>query len=276
MAKDNPLDLILLVGGIVGVAVYHDEILAFLKDKLGHPNPSGDCPTGQHKDDNDNCVPDDTNPPDLNATHIYPTTGKTCSCSTQTQDIHCSGTSSKSVRTNCNSCNLSDYEATAIIQFGGGCTNACGDEATIKHWGPTHQDGNCCWALSAVMQNGDCCFGGEGPHPSTTKCQKKLGNVGNLSGKKVAIKSVIWKTGSGGHQELYVDVSGSGKKWRKMGERDFSKWGESQTTNKISSSQQVEFRVDCAKAKWLSNDVAEIKPGTSGSTSGMYDNFRLT
>src|SRR5215467_3330785 len=142
--------------------------------------------------------------------NIYPRTSGTCSCSSGSQTIGCSGKNSPSLRVNCNNCKLQNYEATAIIQFGGGC--GCGDEATIKHYGPTHSDGNCCWAISTVQQDGRTFFGGEGPHQSngTNKTAQALGSVGNIQNKKVGIKSVIWKTAGGAHQELFVDPSGAG------------------------------------------------------------------
>jgi hypothetical protein len=197
----------------------------------------------------------------LSGTHIYKTTGKKCSCTSESQTIGCGGGSSPSLRVNCNNCGLQNYEATATLQFGGGC--GCGDEATVKHYGPTHQDGNCCWALSNVQQNGQCFFGGEGPHPDTDKSQQSLGSIGNVKGKRVSIKSVIMKTSNGAHQELYVDPTGNGSNWKKMGARDISSWGNSKKSSSISSNQQVEFRVDCSGAKWLSWDVSEIASGGS-------------
>lgn len=193
-------------------------------------------------------------------TNVYPKTGKTCGCAGQTQPLNTSSGHCTTVRSNCNNCALINYEATAILQFGGGCSCG-GDEATIKHYGPTHQDGNCCWAMSVVNQNGTCAWGGEGPHGGTTnKNQGSVGSVGSLAGKKVGIKSVIWKTASGAHQELFIDVSGAGTSWKKMGTRDITQWGDKQKTNKVASNQQVEFRVDCTQAKWLSTSVVEIQP----------------
>jgi hypothetical protein len=213
----------------------------------------------------------------LSGTNIYKTTGKKCSCSSGSQQISCSGGSATSKRVNCNNCGLQNYEATALLQFGGGCTSACGDEATIKHYGPTHQDGNCCWALSNVQQNGQCFFGGEGPHPDTDKSQQSLGSVGNLQGKKVGIKSISIKTSGGVHQELYVDPTGSMSNWKKMGSRDISQWGNSQKSNKIGAKggpQQVEFRVDCSGAKWLSYDVSEIAPSSAGMVKSSLAHAR--
>ncbi len=198
-------------------------------------------------------------------TTIYKTTGKTCACVDGSQQISCSGSDSPSVRRDCNNCGLRNYEATAKVQFGGGC--GCGEEATIKHLGPRHQrDGvDCCWVISNVEQNGDCFFGAEGPHPDTDNSQVKLGNVGNLRNKQVGIKSIVWKTLSGWHQELWVDTTASMTRWRKMGFRNFTSWGYKKTTSQfaLTGPQQVEFRVDCSQAKWLAWSVQEIIPPVS-------------
>lgn len=205
--------------------------------------------------------------------HIYPTTGKTCGCVGATQPLNTSSGHCTTVRSNCNNCGLLNYEATAILQFGGGCSCG-GDEATIKHYGPNHQPGNCCWAMSVVNQDGSCAWGGEGPHGGTTnKNQGSLGSVGSLAGKKVGIKSVIWKTATGAHQELFVDPSGAGTSWKKMGARNMTQWGDKQKTSTPSSSQQVEFRVDCTQAKWLSTSVAEIKPPAGAAAAQIQQEY---
>jgi len=202
-------------------------------------------------------------------THIYKTTGKKCSCTNEGEkSLSChSGGGGVTVRGNCNNCSLDNYEATGILQFTGKC-GCGGDEATIKHLGPSHSKGNCCWSISTVTQAGNVGFNQEGPHPDTTKPkpEKTLGNVGSLVGKKVGIKSVIWKGGSGWHQEVWVDASGSGSNWKKFGAKDFSSWGATKTTSTKAPNQQVEFRNDCSGAKWLSLDVSEIVPG--GAAAG--------
>lgn len=170
------------------------------------------------------------------------------------------------VRVNHNNCSLVNYEATGIIQFSTNCGGG-GDEATIKHYGPSHHsEADCCWELAAVFQNGAVYFGGEGNHPNTDKKQQKTTNsVGNIAGKQVGIKSVIWRTGGMVHHEIWVDPTGSGTNWQWMGARDIPQWGVgSQTTNMITkngSPQQVEFRNDCKGTRWVWTEVAEIVPG---------------
>src|SRR6185312_11832577 len=66
---------------------------------------------------------------------IYPRTGRVCHGNNHTQQISCSGTGSTSKRYDFDTCGFSAHEITAQIQFGGGCTSACGDEATLKHGG---------------------------------------------------------------------------------------------------------------------------------------------
>lgn len=205
--------------------------------------------------------------------HVYATAAGTCGGNIHTQDIGCSGGSSASQRGDHENCKLFNHEATGILQFGGGC--GCGDEATVKHYGPTHQDGNCCWALAGIEQNGDISFGGEGPHPETVKDDKQgviKANVGDVTGKKVGIKGVVWDKGGGTfHQEFWVDVTGTGESWEKVAERDMTEWGhEEKTSTPAASDQQVEFRCDCSEAKWEATEVIEIAmPPTpaSGGTS---------
>jgi len=59
-------------------------------------------------------------------------------------------------------CNVDfiNQEATVIVQFTHNCD--CGDELTIKHWGPGHSDGNCCWEVGCVNQSGEAGRMGEG------------------------------------------------------------------------------------------------------------------
>ena len=113
-----------------------------------------------------------------------------------------------------------------------------------------------------------CSYGGSQtpirPAASTSKpkSERILGNVGSLVGKKVGIKSVIWKlkTGSGWHHEVWVDPTGSGSNWKRYGVKEFPSWGVDQSTSTIAPNQQVEFRNDCSGAKWLSTEVREIIP----------------
>ncbi len=134
-----------------------------------------------------------------------------------------------------------------------------------KHTG-NNVPGNCCWEIGTVTHTGKVGFNQEGPHPSTSKPKPEtvLGNVGSLVGKRVGIKSIIWKKGAGYHHEIWVDPSGAGNSWKKYGERDNTSWG-AHANSRISQrpvDQQIEFRNNCAGAKWLFTEIAEIYPPT--------------
>ena len=205
-------------------------------------------------------------------THIYQTTGRTCGCSNEGEKtLHTSGGNGVTVRANCNNCNLDNYEATGIVQFTSNCP-AGGNEATVKHLGPDgHHSNNpgCCWSISTVTQEGKIGFNGEGPHPKTTKPkpEQTLGNAGSLANKKVGIKSIVWKAGTGWHQEIWIDASGSGSNWKKYAAKDFSSWGANNKSSTRPANQQIEFRIDCHGAKWLANSIVEISPGTKAGAA---------
>ena len=57
------------------------------------------------------------------------------------------------------------------------------------------------------------------------------GNAGSLAGKRVGIKSIVWKISGGYHHEVWVDPTGSGTKWHRYAQRNVSSWG---VENKIS------------------------------------------
>ena len=84
--------------------------------------------------------------------NIYKLTGRTCPCQNEGEKpLHCSncGPNDVTVRTNCNNCDLDNYEVTGIIQLTGQCGGR--DEATIKHLGPPHaNDQACCWEIGTV------------------------------------------------------------------------------------------------------------------------------
>ncbi len=199
-------------------------------------------------------------------THIYKPTGKKCSCSAgKPQTIGCSGKSVTSVRSNCDGCALYNVEATGMLQFAGAC--GCGDEATIKHLGPNHQDGNCCWHIATISQSGKVGFNNEGPHPETTspKPETAIGNVGSVANKKIGFKSIIWNQGGKWHHEVWIDVTGSGSNWKKAAQMDFTEWGNVKKSSTPASNQQIEFRCDCNDAKWLATEVVEIVPGATAT-----------
>jgi len=92
---------------------------------------------------------------------IYKTTGKTAGqIKNHVQKIGCGNKDNvPSRRGDCN-VDFINQEATVIVQFTHNCD--CGDELTIKHWGPGHSDGNCCWEVGCVNQSGEAGRMGEG------------------------------------------------------------------------------------------------------------------
>ena len=155
---------------------------------------------------------------DVNGKNFYKLTGRNCGCQNEGEKhLGTSTCDGVTIRTNCNNYQLQNYEATAIIQFTTQC-DCGGDEATVKHYGPSHSERNCCWMIGNVQQDGQTFLGAEGPHTNAgmDKKQMKIGSVGSLAGKTVGIKSIVWKTPNGAHQELWVDPTGSGTKWNRL------------------------------------------------------------
>lgn len=198
---------------------------------------------------------------------IYKATGRTAR-TTDTgpagQAIHyaSSGKAASSRRLNANNTPFSAIEATIYFEFNGTSCGKPDPEMSIKLWGPTHSAGNCCWCIGVVTASGKVCFGGEGPHPSTTTCQKTLGNVGSLRGKTVGMKYIIWPGSGGAHQELYLDA-GNGQ-WKFMGSREGS-CGKDKTSTTVSKNQQVEFRIDCKNVTIKCASVNEIVPSSKSN-----------
>ncbi|HZD82528.1 MAG TPA: hypothetical protein VE076_06600, partial [Nitrososphaeraceae archaeon] len=204
---------------------------------------------------------------------IYKTTGKRVQqIDNHVQSIGCAGQSNvKSRRGDCDNVDFTNQEATVIVQFTNDCK--CGDELTIKHWGPNHKDGECCWEIGCINQSGEVGRVGEGPHPKTTspKPTKVFGNIGKIKGAKIGVKSIVWKTSDGGHHEMWVDKTASGNNWQKVAEWEFTSWGgkgsdgmqgedDGKNTNEIASNQTLEFRCDCEGAEFSNLSVDEIVP----------------
>jgi hypothetical protein len=190
------------------------------------------------------------------------------------QNIGCVGGRANSRRGDCK-VGFINQEATIIVQFTRDCR--CGDELTIKHWGPEHKNNNCCWKIGCVNQSGKVGRMGEGPHPTTTspKPTKVFGNIGSVAGAKIGVNSIVWKNsggGPGGHREMWVDKTATGNNWQKIAEWDFTSWGgkgsdgmdeesDGEITTTIASNNTVEFRCDCEGAKFSNLSVDEIVPG---------------
>src|SRR4249919_2262893 len=97
-------------------------------------------------------------------TTVYPATGATANAvdSGQTTRHYASDGSSPT----------HDWEVvgSAFTNFEATCwQNIPGDELSIKVWGPSHSDGNCCWYIFQVDTGGKTGLGHENPHPSTVK-----------------------------------------------------------------------------------------------------------
>lgn len=131
------------------------------------------------------------------------------------------------------------------------CGTFSGDDLTIKMYGPKHSsDGDCCWCVVHVKEDGSMQPGGEGPHPNSN-CEH---GGGKGAGKAQCYKAVMKP---GPIQEGYALVGG---KWQLM----FSHKGPcgcSQQANE-KTGDQVTFRCDgnfnttCATVKPLGGGVA--------------------
>lgn len=209
--------------------------------------------------------------------NIYQTTGNSCP---NTCSGDCGG--SNSVRNEHDNCAPTNYEGTAIIQYGTHGTCDLGTEFDVKLAGPVHDDGRCCWWLFAVntdenddgVGEGGFTTGGEGPHPDTGKSCKdgiipEVEGLGNIEGKIIGIKGVTWANADGTrHFEGWIDRTGSGTNWEKAADQNVTEWGAAtdctgnatQSTSTIESDQQVLFRVDCTDAQWLESRVVKIAP----------------
>jgi hypothetical protein len=201
-----------------------------------------------------------------NCSHtVYPATGRKQVPGDKLQHITYAsshkGTTSR--RINADNVPFSSYEANWYLTLNGQNCGKGYNQATIKMWGPTHSDSNCCWALLVIDDKGNLSFGGEGPHPHTSTSQKKIASLGSLTGKSLGLKGIIWPLATGGaHLEAWVDL---GAGWKKMGTWDRATVGFSKTETKPAANQEVEFRIDCVGVTVKCAQVNEIKPGVSGA-----------
>jgi hypothetical protein len=221
--------------------------------------------------------------------NVYTPTGNDCTGGDGSQEIGCSGTRIWSVRSDHNTCALTNYEATGIMVFKQNAScDACGTEFDVKLGGPSHTGDNCCWWLFCINAdgNGGITTGGEGPHPDTGKSCKdgvELDSIGSVEGKKIGIKAMTWANSDGTrHFEGWVDPTGTGNSWKFAAQQDVAEWGQAtdctgkatQSSSTIPSDQQVEFRCDCPDAQWEKTTVQEIIPNqradgtTTAPTSG--------
>jgi len=192
----------------------------------------------------------------------YQPTGKTWKLSDSGKSTrhYASGGSSGTTEWNADVGGVANIMGVVYYTHPASCGGGHGDEADIKLWGPHHSNGGCCWCIVNINGAGDVCTGGEGPHPKTTKCKKKVGNVGSIAGKRVGLLHAIWKAGSGAHSEVWIDTGGG---FKKIGTYDGS-CGNAQTSTSPSSGQQVQFRCDCTGVKVESANAYEIAAGSGG------------
>ena len=196
----------------------------------------------------------------------YPATGRKQVPTDKLQHITyaSSGKGTTSRRINADNCPFSAYEANWYFTMNGQNCGKGFNQATIKLWGPTHSNSNCCWALLVIDDKGNLSFGSEGPHPTTSTSERKLANLGPLTGKSLGLKGVIWPLATGGaHLEAWVDL---GTGWKKMGTWDRATIGLKKTETKPAANQEVEFRIDCVGVTVKCAQVNEIRPPSTTAT----------
>ncbi len=144
----------------------------------------------------------------------------------------------------------------------------CADSVSIKHYGPTHSDSNCCFhIMDVVCSTGQFTLGGEGPHPTTESTNLGTGgSMGSIKSKEVGIKMVSFKSGSGFTTIGYGDT-GSG--WKEYIRKSFTEFGAKKKASSPASNAQVQFRTDCSGVKYSVAETAEINPtGTPNLGAG--------
>ena len=171
-----------------------------------------------------------------------------------------SGGSSTTYRWDADGVTSPALEATYYVTWPSG--SGKGDHLELKFWGPGHSGSNCCWCMFNIDGTGKTGAGHEGPHPDTANFSTEGENVGNIVGKLVGIKGVIWPGANGAHLEGYVDVGANGK-WRKVVTYD-GPCGKSKKISKPVASQQIQFRVDSIEPKMKCATIHAIQPPAGG------------
>ena len=144
-------------------------------------------------------------------------------------------------RYDCENANFDAYEATW-------CGSFSGDDLTIKMYGPPHHsDGDCCWCVMHIKEDGKMVPGGEGPHPSSN-CEHASGSNGK-SGKATCYKGVMRP---GPIQEGYALVNG---KWELRatykGACGCDKTSTKRTGNQMTFRCDGNFKTTCATVRPL-------------------------
>lgn len=156
---------------------------------------------------------------------------------------------------------VKNLETTARVKFG-----SCKDTISIKHYGPNHNNKNCCWIILNVDINGNFFLGGEGPHPSTSKDNigKGQSSMGSIANKTVEVKFITYYVGNTIHAEGYGRVTGGGQ-WKKCLAHTATQFGRNKKSSTPHSNSEIQVRVDC-NVDIESATAAEINPAGGGGT----------
>lgn len=197
---------------------------------------------------------------------LYPSTGKAWKAkdSGKTKRNYASGGSSGTTQWDIKNVGpITNLEVTSFLDVGN-----CGDEFSIKVYGPDHSDGNCCWLIMDVDCNtGQFMMGGEGPHPSTSKNGLGTGqSMGSMKNKEVGIKLVTMKTGSG---YIAIGYAYTGGKWTEMIRKSFTQFGDKKKSSTPSGNANIQFRTDCSGVKYRIAEAAEINPSAGVKAAAM-------
>lgn len=304
MAREDPIEVIGIVVLIAGGVIYKDQILAFLQDKLGKPNPTGDCPTGQHKDSSGNCVPDGCTKSCPTGQHVD-SACKNCVpddvTSTGNKWYKANGTEKSMPNSRCDGQSNrweNDFPGgmkvgyEVVVYFSvpkgsmqGSSCKTNGSHIGLKHGGPHHTPscgyqtkgvcgGNtcCCWWDTGLRQNGDVYVEIEHAHPNNCRTQC-LGNIGRAidNGQPLGVRWHISREGSGMRVMQWVDISGTvgANKWKQTYNiLDKGQYMPTAYYSKIPNEQNVEIRISdvpCKSIKMLQGPSSRmITSGTSG------------
>jgi hypothetical protein len=194
---------------------------------------------------------------------LFPGTGKTWTAknSGKTTRNYASGGSSGTTQWDAKGIPANNIESTVDFDWG-----SCSDTMSIKHYGPDHSDGNCCWLIMNVDGAGKFFLGGEGPHPTTEKSNLATGSsMGSLKGKRVQVKLVTW-IDSQVHARGYGFTGG---KWVEYIKWDGASFGAKKKASKPASGANTQFRIDCSGINIHSATTAEINPSGGGAKAAL-------
>lgn len=143
------------------------------------------------------------------------------------------------------------------------CGTFSGDDLTIKMYGPPHSnDGDCCWCVIHVKEDGSMQPGGEGPHPNSN-CEH---GGGKGAGKAQCYKGVMKP---GPIQEGYALIGG---KWQLMfshkGPCGCDKTSTSKTGDQVTFRCDGNFNTTCATVKPLGGGGGAPPPAAELPASG--------